>query len=151
MTIAGALDLARNCVYGAGRSRVARGQTSRAWPRARPTSWSSGGLGDTLETASAIVTALAALRVPTLFIPGGADRLELVDAAFEELDGQAAEFMLHGVACANCGSTGALCGAARSRPGPLRARRYVVAATSRPTWITWRMSSEPPRARGPGC
>ena len=53
-----------------------------------------GGLGDTLETASANLTALSALRVPTLFIPGGADRLELVDEAFGKLDEQAGEFML---------------------------------------------------------
>ncbi|MFT3922735.1 MAG: hypothetical protein QM778_09390 [Myxococcales bacterium] len=55
-----------------------------------------GGLGDTLEIASANLTALAGLRVPTLFIPGGADQLELVDAAFEHLDDQSAEFMVHG-------------------------------------------------------
>lgn len=55
-----------------------------------------GGLGDKLETASANLTALAALRVPTLFIPGGADRLELVDEAFEKLEDEASEFMLHG-------------------------------------------------------
>lgn len=55
-----------------------------------------GGLGDTLEIASSNLTALAALRIPTLFIPGGADRLELVDEAFDKLEDQAAEFMVHG-------------------------------------------------------
>lgn len=54
-----------------------------------------GGLGDTVEAASANLSALSALRIPTLFIPGGADRLDNVDEAFAQLDDASAELMLH--------------------------------------------------------
>jgi hypothetical protein len=55
-----------------------------------------GGLGDSPETASANLVALAALRVPTFFVPGGADRLDVVDSAFEQLDEETAGFIVHG-------------------------------------------------------
>jgi hypothetical protein len=54
-----------------------------------------GGLGDTHETASANLAALASLHVPTLFVAGGADRLPVVEAAFEELDAPAAQTLIH--------------------------------------------------------
>jgi hypothetical protein len=55
-----------------------------------------GGLGDSHETAAANLSALAALHVPTLFIAGGADRLPVVRSAFEELEENAAEYLMHG-------------------------------------------------------
>ncbi len=54
-----------------------------------------GGLGDTPDMASQNLSALAALRIPTVFVPGGADRLEVVDAAFSQLDDANAEWMVH--------------------------------------------------------
>lgn len=44
-----------------------------------------GGLGDTLELAQANLARIAARRIPTLFIAGGADRWPIVDKAFEAL------------------------------------------------------------------
>jgi hypothetical protein len=44
-----------------------------------------GGLGDTAELASANLTRVAARRIPTVFIAGGADRLEIMEKAFEAL------------------------------------------------------------------
>ncbi len=55
-----------------------------------------GGLGDTLEAATANLSALSALRVPTVFVPGGSDRLALIDDAFGELEEQAADLIVHG-------------------------------------------------------
>lgn len=48
-----------------------------------------GGLGDTPELAGANLKALAGLRVPVVFVPGGADRLPVVEAAFEGLGDEA--------------------------------------------------------------
>jgi hypothetical protein len=44
-----------------------------------------GGLGDSVEAATASLQALAPLSRPVLFIAGGADRLPVVEAAFDEL------------------------------------------------------------------
>ncbi|MDB4990765.1 MAG: hypothetical protein JWN04_5943 [Myxococcaceae bacterium] len=44
-----------------------------------------GGLGDDLATARQNLASLAALRVPTLFVAGGADRLPVIEAAFAAL------------------------------------------------------------------
>ncbi len=57
-----------------------------------------GGLGDDVESAAANLTGLAALRVPTVFIAGGADRLETVEAAFARLSGDAGQLLVHGSA-----------------------------------------------------
>lgn len=57
-----------------------------------------GGLGDDVESAAANLTGLAALRVPTVFIAGGADRLETVEAAFGQLTGDAGQLLVHGSA-----------------------------------------------------
>jgi hypothetical protein len=55
-----------------------------------------GGLGDDLEAASANLSGLSALHVPTLFIAGGADRLETVDAAFAQLAPEAGQLLVQG-------------------------------------------------------
>lgn len=57
-----------------------------------------GGLGDDVEAASANLSGLSALRVPTVFIAGGADRLETVDAAFARLSGEASQLLVQGSA-----------------------------------------------------
>jgi hypothetical protein len=44
-----------------------------------------GGLGDTEQLARENLTRIAARRVPTVFIAGGADRLSVIEKAFEEL------------------------------------------------------------------
>jgi hypothetical protein len=44
-----------------------------------------GGLGDTLELAQKNLALLAARRVPTVFLAGGADRWPIVEKAFEAL------------------------------------------------------------------
>ncbi len=54
-----------------------------------------GGLGDSAEMAAQNLASVAALRIPTLFVPGGADRLEVVDEAFSQLDEAHAEWMVH--------------------------------------------------------
>jgi hypothetical protein len=54
-----------------------------------------GGLGDDLTAASANLNALATLRVPALFVAGGADRLPLIEEAFSALPAQAAELLIH--------------------------------------------------------
>jgi hypothetical protein len=53
-----------------------------------------GGLGDTVDVAAANLSALAALRLPTVFLPGGADRLEVVEGAFARLDERSAAWMI---------------------------------------------------------
>lgn len=55
-----------------------------------------GGLGDDVDAASANLSGLSALHVPTLFIPGGADRLETVEAAFAKLPGEAGQLLVQG-------------------------------------------------------
>lgn len=55
-----------------------------------------GGLGDDEEMAKATLAGLAALRVPCLFIAGGADRSAVVEAAFDELEGPSRDFLIHG-------------------------------------------------------
>jgi hypothetical protein len=55
-----------------------------------------GGLGDTLEAANANLAALATLATPVLFIPGGADRLPIVEAAFDELKDDVAQRLIDG-------------------------------------------------------
>lgn len=57
-----------------------------------------GGLGDDVEAASANLSALSALHVPTLFIAGGEDRLETVDAAFSRLSSEASQLLVQGSA-----------------------------------------------------
>lgn len=54
-----------------------------------------GGLGDTEETARKNVARLAALRLPTLFIAGGDDRLPVLTAAFDGLDEATRDYVLH--------------------------------------------------------
>jgi hypothetical protein len=44
-----------------------------------------GELGDSVEAASASLVGLAALGPPVLFVPGGGDRLEVIQEAFETL------------------------------------------------------------------
>src|SRR5690606_8023368 len=53
-----------------------------------------GGLGDTAEMAAANLSALASLRVPTLFLAGGVDRLPVVQSAFEQLDEASSAFLI---------------------------------------------------------
>lgn len=55
-----------------------------------------GGLGDDVASASANLAGLAALRVPTLFVAGGSDRLPVIEEAFSNLPDDAAELMLQG-------------------------------------------------------
>jgi hypothetical protein len=55
-----------------------------------------GGLGDDVNAASANLSGLSALHVPTLFVAGGADRLETVEAAFASLPSEAAQLLVHG-------------------------------------------------------
>lgn len=55
-----------------------------------------GGLGDDATSASANLASLSALRVPTLFIAGGSDRMSLVEKAFSELPADAAEHLIQG-------------------------------------------------------
>lgn len=55
-----------------------------------------GGLGDDVGAASANLAALSALRVPTVFIAGGADRLPVIEEAFDSLDADSGELLLHG-------------------------------------------------------
>lgn len=54
-----------------------------------------GGLGDTEQLAEANLRALAGLDAPVLFLAGGADRLELIEAAFAALDEKARERVWH--------------------------------------------------------
>jgi hypothetical protein len=54
-----------------------------------------GGLGDDLAAASANLSALATLRVPALFVAGGADRLPLIEEAFAAQPAQARELLIH--------------------------------------------------------
>lgn len=54
-----------------------------------------GGLGDDLAAASANLSALASLRVPALFLAGGADRLPLIEEAFAALPEEARERLIH--------------------------------------------------------
>jgi hypothetical protein len=54
-----------------------------------------GNLGDTVEAASASLEALATLHTPVLFVAGGADRLPVIEAAFEDLDEAPAEVLVH--------------------------------------------------------
>ncbi len=44
-----------------------------------------GGLGETTQMATASLAALSTLDAPTLFLPGGADRLDVLEQAFDEL------------------------------------------------------------------
>ncbi|MBK8172588.1 MAG: hypothetical protein IPK60_19930 [Sandaracinaceae bacterium] len=53
-----------------------------------------GGLGDDIESAKRHIAALAALRVPVLFVAGGRDESGVVDDAFESLSGDAEERVL---------------------------------------------------------
>lgn len=55
-----------------------------------------GGLGDDVQMAKATLAGLAALRVPSVFIAGGADRLPVVEEAFEELDEAGRDLVTHG-------------------------------------------------------
>jgi hypothetical protein len=55
-----------------------------------------GGLGDDVDAASANLAGLSALHVPTLFIAGGADRLETVEAAFAQLSAEAGQWLVQG-------------------------------------------------------
>ncbi len=55
-----------------------------------------GGLGDDEEMAKASLAGLAALRVPSLFIAGGADRSAVVQAAFDDVEDAARDFVIHG-------------------------------------------------------
>jgi hypothetical protein len=54
-----------------------------------------GGLGDTSELAGANLKALAGLRVPVVFVPGGADRLPVIEAAFDALGKDAGAHVFH--------------------------------------------------------
>ena len=54
-----------------------------------------GGLGDTHDIATANLASVATLHVPVLFVAGGADRLALVEEAFDDLEGDAAEQLIH--------------------------------------------------------
>lgn len=54
-----------------------------------------GGLGDSDAIALQNLTRLAALRLPTLFVAGGADRASIVRGAFEALDEPARAYVLH--------------------------------------------------------
>lgn len=54
-----------------------------------------GGLGDDLPTAQRNLAALAKLRIPTLFVAGGGDRLPVVEGAFETLEPAARAYLLH--------------------------------------------------------
>jgi len=53
-----------------------------------------GGLGDDEATATANLRALARLRVPTLFVAGGADRKSVFDAAFGALGDEERDYVL---------------------------------------------------------
>jgi hypothetical protein len=55
-----------------------------------------GGLGDDVAAASANLAGVAALRVPTVFVAGGSDRVPVIEEAFASLPADAAELMLHG-------------------------------------------------------
>jgi hypothetical protein len=55
-----------------------------------------GGLGAEEASAAANLAALGALSVPTVFIPGGADRWPIVEAAFEGLADGARQHMING-------------------------------------------------------
>ena len=57
-----------------------------------------GGLGDSEQIAAANLAALATLHVPVWFVAGGADRLSLVESAFDDLEGDAADRLIHGSA-----------------------------------------------------
>jgi hypothetical protein len=54
-----------------------------------------GGLGDTEDVARINLTRVAALRLPTLFIAGGDDRVPVLTAAFESLDDTARDYVVH--------------------------------------------------------
>jgi hypothetical protein len=55
-----------------------------------------GGLGDDVAAASANLVGLSALRIPTLFVAGGGDRLGVIEEAFAGLPDDAAELLLQG-------------------------------------------------------
>lgn len=55
-----------------------------------------GGLGDDVAAASANLASLSALRVPTLFVAGGSDRVSVMDEAFAGLPADAAEILVQG-------------------------------------------------------
>jgi hypothetical protein len=54
-----------------------------------------GGLGDDLAAASANLSALATLRVPVLFLAGGADRLPVIEEAFAALPEPSRDLLVH--------------------------------------------------------
>jgi hypothetical protein len=54
-----------------------------------------GGLGDNAADASASLAGLAALGIPSLFIAGGADHLEVVEDAFDALNDKARDGVVH--------------------------------------------------------
>jgi hypothetical protein len=54
-----------------------------------------GGLGDTPAIATANLASMATLHTPVLFVAGGADRLPVVEDAFDDLEGDAAEQLIH--------------------------------------------------------
>jgi hypothetical protein len=55
-----------------------------------------GGLGDDVAAASANLAGVSALRVPTVFIAGGSDRVPVMEEAFAGLAADAAELVLQG-------------------------------------------------------
>jgi len=55
-----------------------------------------GGLGDDEEMAKATLAGLSTLRVPVLFIAGGADRVSVFESAFDDLDDRARDLMIQG-------------------------------------------------------
>lgn len=55
-----------------------------------------GGLGENEEMAKATLASLATLRVPVLFVAGGTDRVNVFEAAFDDLDDQARDLMIQG-------------------------------------------------------
>ncbi len=64
--------------------------------RARPAlAFYLGGLGDDDATARANLASVASLRVPTLFVAGGADRPSVIEAAFDALTPPERDLVLH--------------------------------------------------------
>lgn len=55
-----------------------------------------GGLGGDLEVANQNLAALAALKLPVLFVPGGDDLYPVVEDAFDDLEGDAAQRLIDG-------------------------------------------------------
>jgi hypothetical protein len=55
-----------------------------------------GGLGDDVDAAFANLSGLSALHVPMLFVAGGSDRLETVEAAFARLSSEAGQWLVQG-------------------------------------------------------